>query len=238
MSKKMSFFLKHLIVSVLLSCLAMVLVLWVWYPAPLDKAVGVMPLLAIMLFINIVVAPLLGLLVYKQGKKTLKMDLAVIIALQLIAFGYGMFNIAQGRPAWIVYGGVGFHLVKNSDIDKTHITMAEPQFQQPKWTGPSYANLKKQGSSNALDAIFKKSPSNYSVRDPVNYEPMNKIDGRLLPLSLLEEYNDKVAVEQVLAKYPQADAWVGLDAPVQNMVVLINEKEGSVVDIVDLKPWD
>ena len=38
-------------------------------------------------------------------------------------------------------------------------------------------------------------------------------------------------------KNPQADAWIALSAPVQDMVVLIDKEKGEVIKIVDLRPW-
>ena len=58
-----------------------------------------------------------------------------------------------------------------------------------------------------------------------------------LPLSLLEKYNDKNIVDKMTGKNPQADAWIALSAPVQDMVVLIDKEKGEVIKIVDLSPW-
>lgn len=70
-----------------------------------------------LILIDVVIGPLLGWLVYKEGKKTLKFDLSFVIILQVCAFSYGFYTIAQGRPAWIVYDSSSFIVVKNSDIN-------------------------------------------------------------------------------------------------------------------------
>ena len=46
--------------------------------------------------IDVILGPLLTLLVYKQGKKTLLFDLTVIVLLQISALGYGLWTISQG----------------------------------------------------------------------------------------------------------------------------------------------
>lgn len=58
-----------------------------------------------------------------------------------------------------------------------------------------------------------------------------------LPLALLEQYNNKDTVDKLIEKYPQADAWIALSVPVQDMVVFINKEKAEVVKIVDLRPW-
>ena len=49
-------------------------------------------------------------------KKSLKMDLAVIIIIQLSALFYGIYSIFEGRPAWLAYNVDRFELVRNNEI--------------------------------------------------------------------------------------------------------------------------
>ncbi len=63
------------------------------------------------LAIDVIIAAYLGLSVYKEGKKTLKFDLSVIILIQIAALCYGVFSIEQGRPAWLVFNVDRFELV-------------------------------------------------------------------------------------------------------------------------------
>lgn len=44
--------------------------IFVWYPAPLDQALGITKLTVMLLGIDIVISPLVGWLVYKEGKKS------------------------------------------------------------------------------------------------------------------------------------------------------------------------
>lgn len=81
MSKRLKFFLNHLFISCLIVLLVIGLVFFIWYPSPLATAVGVTHIFLMMLAIDVIVGPILGLLVYKEGKKTLKFDLGVIIVL-------------------------------------------------------------------------------------------------------------------------------------------------------------
>ncbi len=81
MSKRLKFFLNHFLLSFLIALLVVGLVFFIWYPSPLATAVGVTHIFLMMLAIDVIVGPILGLLVYKEGKKTLKFDLGVIIVL-------------------------------------------------------------------------------------------------------------------------------------------------------------
>jgi hypothetical protein len=103
MTPRIKFFLVHIITSVIIAFLLTLLVFFIWYPSPFATAVGVTHIFLMLLVIDVILGPLLGLLVYKEGKKTLKFDLSVIILIQIAALCYGVFSIEQGRPAWLVF---------------------------------------------------------------------------------------------------------------------------------------
>lgn len=124
MSKRIKFFIGHLSVSLLIAIATAILIFLVWYPQPLAKAVGVTSLFVMLIIIDVIIGPLLGLLVYKEGKNTLKFDLAVVILTQLSAFTFGFYTIAQGRPLWIVASNYNFQLVKNNEINDQSIQYA------------------------------------------------------------------------------------------------------------------
>ena len=96
MSKRIKFFLSHFFISLLIALLAVGLVFVVWYPEPLAKATSVTHIFLMLLVIDVILGPFLSLLVYKEGKKSLKFDLTVIIIIQLSALCYGIYNIAEG----------------------------------------------------------------------------------------------------------------------------------------------
>lgn len=244
MSKRIKFFFGHISVSILMALCASLIVFCYWYPSPLAAAVGVTHLFIMLLVIDVIVGPLLGLLVYKEGKKSLKLDLATVIVLQIAALGYGLYTIAQGRPAWIVYNSLSFVVVKNSDIEPKYLQQAEPKFQQPSWLHPTIvaiqSNVTGRQQKRLLDSAAQESNSTIT-RYPAYYTDLTHAKMRLQmnssPVSILEQYNDKQTVSNTLRQYPEADAWMGLSAPVQDMVVLINKEKGEVVKIVDLRPW-
>ena len=117
------------------------------------------------------------------------------------------------------------------------------QFQQPSWfkpqfVGAEFAHDKKQRSDDMFIEVF----SGISIaQKPERYVPMaevkHQIQQRAQNLELLKQFNDQQSVQKILAKYPQADAFVPLKATAVDMTVLINKEKGEVVKIVDLRPW-
>ena len=242
MSKRLKFFLSHLSLSFLIALLVIGLVFFIWYPSPLANAVGVTHIFLMLLVIDVILGPLLGLLVYKEGKKSLKFDLTVIIFLQLIALFYGIYSIEQGRPAWLVYNVDRFELVRKNEIIQDNIAKALPQYQQPSWLKPQFVATEFAKDANQRsDDMFAEVLGGISIAQrPERYVELNKakkqMQQRAQKLELLQQYNNKTDVEKVLAKYPQATAFLPMKASAVDMTVLIDQK-ANVVKIVDLRPW-
>ncbi|WP_202740439.1 MULTISPECIES: TfpX/TfpZ family type IV pilin accessory protein [Acinetobacter] len=243
MSKRLKFFLGHLVISFFIALIVVGVVFFIWYPFPLAKAVGVTHIFLMMLAIDVIIGPSLGLLVYKEGKKTLKMDLSIIILIQIIALGYGVYSIAQGRPAWLAYNVDRFELIRNNEILREQIAQASPQYQQPSWLKPQLVGVEFAKDKNIRgDEMFAEVLGGISIaQKPERYVPLDnvkkQIQQRAQNLDVLNQFNDKALVEKTLSNYPQATAFVPLKANAVDMTVLINTEKGEVVKIVDLRPW-
>lgn len=240
---KNRFFLTHLSVSLFVALLAIIIVFVFWYPSPINKALGVTHIFLMMLAIDVVIGPILGWFVYKEGKKSLKFDLMVIIFLQMIALGYGIYSIAQARPAWLVFNVDRFELVKNNEIDRSHIIKAKPEYQSSPFLKPEYVAVKnienkKEKNELMMQEIFK---GVSLAQRPELYQPLDlakgEIQKRCQKLDILIQFNEQNDVNKILAKFPQATAWLPLQTHSIDMVVLINKEKAGVVEIVDLRPW-
>ena len=243
MSKHFQFFFSHLFISLIIALLAMVLVLCIWSPLPLAKAVGVIPIFLMMIVINVIIAPLLSLIVYKEDKKTLKADLSIIVILQILALGYGVYSIEGGRPVWVAYNVDRFELVRKNEVITDHIEQALPQFQDTPWFKPQYVAVKFATDVNQRnDDMFSEVFGGISIaQKPERYVNINQaksqLQQRAKSLKELNHYNDVQQVNYILSKHPQANAFVPLKANAVDMTVLINKDKGEVVKIVDLRPW-
>lgn len=244
MSCRIRFFLGHILISLLISLFTIGLIFFIWYPSPFATAVGVTQIFLMLLVIDVILGPLLGLLVYKEGKKTLKFDLSVIIALQIVALCYGIYSIEQGRPAWIAYNVDCFELVRKNEIIDDHIAQALPQYQQVSWFKPQYVAVEfAQDVNTRNNDMFAEAFRGISIaQKPERYFDLTKAKLQLKQsaknLKELQQYNDVQKVNSILSKYPQANAFVPLKANVVDMTVLINKETGDVIKIVDLRPWN
>jgi len=243
MPTRMKAFLLHLAVSALVALLAVLLVFRLWYPAPYHEALGVTHIFLLLLLVDVILGPLLTLLVFEAGKKSLVMDLSIIAALQLAALGYGLWTVAEGRPAWIVYNVDRFDVVTAVDIDTRQLDEALIQYRSASWTGPRWVGaVRPEGSEQSNSILFESVQGGSDIAQRPNlYSPLTEVAEamrqRAQPLEKLNDFNDAAAVQDTLQNWPNAAAWVPLMARAKPMVVLLGENKNEVIAIVELNPW-
>lgn len=244
MNARIKAFTLHLIASALIALAVIAVVFYIWYPSPLHTSVGVTQIFIILLAVDVVLGPLLTLLVYKVGKKNLVMDLTVIILLQISALCYGLWTVAEGRPAWLVFAVDRFDLVRTLDIDDRKLNQADLAYRQPSLLGPQWvAAVNPTDSDERNDILMESVLAGVDIAQRPNlYQPLDSqkesIKQRLLELSDLPANNTAEDIKAVLAKHPKADSWLPLRANHQDMVVLMHKDTAEVIAIVDLRPWE
>lgn len=220
----------HLGLSIVIALASLYLVYFLWYPSPLDQALGVTSIFLLLLGVDVIIGPLLTMVIARQGKKTLKMDLLIIGLVQLLALGYGIYTVAQGRPVWMVYNNGRFDLVQAFEVVNTESPSAYSQ----SWMGPKWAEL--------LDPL----PAGTDPRDaflsadyvrPLGGEVASRLVQFSIPLAVLKRFNNPKRVDQLLQLYPSADAFVPMLAAQKPVSVLIDKSEGKPLAIIDLAPW-
>ncbi|UUS57325.1 type IV pilin accessory protein [Acinetobacter sp. YH16040_T] len=233
----------HLFISICISIVALLWVFNIWYPSPLAKATDVLYIFLMLLGIDVILGPLLGFIVYREKKKTLKFDLAIIFLFQCAALIYGLYSISQARPAWIVYNVDRFELVRKNEIIQNHISQAKQQFQSPSWLKPQFVAVKfasnsEERNQNMFEEVFAGISLAQRPERYVNFAQAKvQIKQRAKNLEELKDYNNEKSVMDALAKYPKANAFLPLKANEIDMTVLVNKNTGEVVKIVDLRPW-
>ncbi|MDH5518430.1 MAG: hypothetical protein OEY36_11535 [Gammaproteobacteria bacterium] len=102
MSKRNAFLI-HLAISILVFSVLLMLIIYVWYPAPyfdMSYRIGWIKLIA---FVDVVIGPGLTLLVYKADKPSLRFDMSVVVILQVTALTWGVWNAWSVHPRLNVY---------------------------------------------------------------------------------------------------------------------------------------
>lgn len=126
----------HLSLSVAVLGLIAAILIWRWYPPGLFHMARADRLFYTIAGVDVTLGPLLTLIVYKQGKKYLKLDLSVIALLQIAAMAYGLHAIWQSRPVYLVAVVDRFALVFANEIDPKDLRAAPERFRSLPWLGP------------------------------------------------------------------------------------------------------
>ena len=233
----------HFSLSALVALLTLSVVFYGWYPMPLADATGVLSIVGLIVLVDVILGPVLTFAIYQRGKKSLKLDLAVIVLVQLAALTYGVFTLAEGRPVWLVYSTDRFDVVRMNELDTRHAEKVKPPYQSsvfapPRWVTAVPGDDVQENSMVTLEAAF--AGLDYAQR-PYLYHPLSaaaeSIKKHAQPLETLKQFNLPDNVKKQLAPWPEADAWLPLMATAKPMVVLIKHKTAEVVAIVDLRPW-
>lgn len=234
----------HLSISAVWGLIAVGVVFLLWYPHPLQTATGVTDVFLIVLGVDVIIGPLLTTLVYRPGKKSLRFDLSTIALLQMLAFGYGIWTVAQGRPAWLVYNADRFDLVQAYQIDQRKAGEASAEYRSASWLGPRWVSARlpdnpEERKAITLEAMFAgvdiaQRPELYRSLD----EDAKAMRERAKPLEELIRYNSPSTVDEARQRWPEADAYLPMMARAHPVTVLLNKASAKVVAIVDLNPWE
>lgn len=224
----------HLVLSILvLTAIAAVLV-WRWYPPGLFHMAHADKLLLIIAGVDVVIGPLLTLIVFKTGKKSLKFDLTVIALLQVAAMAYGLYTVWQSRPVYMVGLVDRFRLVFATELDPNDLPQAPERFRRLPWLNvETIAALLPKDHAERQDLMFLTLDTGKDLHQmPKYYAPYESGAQELLTHS--------VPAKDFLTKLSPADSKTfaaaaratGVD-PTQLRVVPISSSRGDATMLLD-----
>lgn len=237
--EKAVFFLMHLSCSIILLALPLTVLTFFYFPAHLFWTDGGKEVITIALLIDVVLGPVLGAIVYKKGKKTLKMDLAFIVVVQVAAAGYGFHAMFETRPvAQVVVRSVAWTVTANQ-------LESAPSKEASALLGHGKVPVMRfEYGLTGKDLV--KDVESYTVRqrgvfvDAKRWRPMSlAAEAEVYPLSKLKE-EDRRKVEAALArakgngvKTPMVFAFGGR---FKNGLIIVDGTSGILSDFVDVDP--
>lgn len=236
----------HFLVSCVCVAVALLASALFWYPGPLAFAAGLAGIVGILVMVDLVLGPVLTFVVYKPGKKSLKLDLAVIAAVQILALGYGLQTVYQARPVYIVFSVDRFETVSAADLEPASLAQAEDQYRELSRTGPRWVGVRLPDDPRVLqeltvaEAVMGTGPSLL----PQYYDDYDRTVkaglGKARALDELKKFNPESRVAHVLSKIsrePSELLYFPLKSVDSDLSVIVDARTGQKVDVVDLRPW-
>lgn len=240
----------HLLISICIAALITALILLIWYPYPLFKAVGGQVLLPMIIGVDVCLGPLLTLVIYnpKKARKLIVLDLTIIGIVQMSALLYGMYAAFEGRPVFVAYAQERFIIVPANALDDGMLQDAQdPRYRTaPPW-GPTWVGTKMPTAPREIsDLNFYQGVAGLSI----HYQPKYYVD-----LNTQHEELARVAkpLKELIDKHPEASAkieqvthhtgekidnigYLPLLSKQSSMSALISKKTGAVLDMLDVEP--
>lgn len=146
-----AFFL-HLGFSIFICAIAAVLIFAVWFPFPYRSLLGGQYLFWTVVGVDIVSGPLLTLVLFNpsKSKRELRFDITLVVFIQLIALGYGVYSISLARPVIQAFETDRFVVVSAAEIDSSQLSYAQPKYQSLSWKGPILVGTRSPKDGNEL----------------------------------------------------------------------------------------
>lgn len=233
----------HLVISLLVGLVLLALSWFMWYPAPMLMAIGGHEIFLLVVGIDVVLGPLLTLVVFKSGKKTLKFDLAVIALLQIAALVYGVSTLLEARPAYVAALGDKFQVIQATEVTDANLAKAKTSLP---WWGPRWVGTKAPTGRYDIDAVNDVTAvgggRGHFPQIHVPYDSMAKeLIQRAQPIAALKKINSAQAAEidAWLAKHgytEQTAKFQPITISASEFVVMIDAKTAAVIGIAPFKP--
>jgi hypothetical protein len=240
----------HLTIGLCVVLAALAAMLYAWYPEPYFHAMGARGLALIMLAVDVTLGPLLTWIVFAPAKplRLLRLDLAIIVALQLAALAYGIYVFAQARPVYILFVRDRFEITSADDLTPAKLADGPVRFRSvPWWGGPRLAaavpplNPAEQLEvmmSGLAGADLKTFPKYY-----VPYEAQaDEVKRKGRPLAVLRARYPEAS--GVLARaiertgLPEARLlFLPLRGKKQDVSVLVDASTGRIAGFARIDPW-
>ncbi|MDP5240604.1 TfpX/TfpZ family type IV pilin accessory protein [Uliginosibacterium sp. 31-16] len=238
----------HLSTSAVVVLAFVLFAVFVWCPPPLTSATGLTKILLTLFCVDVVLGPFLGFLFLKPERKSFRLDLIVIIGLQVVAFAYGAWTVYQGRPAYIVFAVDRFEIVSASQLETSELAKVSlSEFKSIPFLGTQY--------------VFAEQPQNTEERNRILFSALNGADLQVFPqyyrpyaahfqdvlaqsrtMNELLQFNPAAAdvLANVVRKHEKKMEdvrYVPMAAKRQDLSVLVDAKNAEVLEVVSLRPW-
>jgi hypothetical protein len=236
----------HFLISVVVFSAVIVPLLIMWYPPPLFFADGGWNVIQIAAGVDVFLGPMLTLVVFKHGKKGLKVDLTVIALLQIAALAWGVHLMYQERPLFLAFAGDRFGAVTEGQIDSSK----RPLEELLKLGGDNPVRVMVKLPDDPIEAMqlrmaqLARGNSLFSAAD--HYEAMTPDNLRIV-------YGKSVDVQALLQANPQYQsdydalirktglaagdlAFLPLMARYHNVIVVLRRADGSMAGSLNIPP--
>lgn len=128
----------HLMGSLAVATATGFLVFKLLYPFPYGELSGGHELFLLLVAIDVICGPLLTMVVFNPAKPRVELwrDLALVVAMQITALGYGFWTLFEARPIFLVQEIDRFKVIAKPDLQDISLAKLPADLQPHWWAGP------------------------------------------------------------------------------------------------------
>jgi hypothetical protein len=128
----------HLCACAIVATIVAIVVFALWYPGDYRKMSGGTELFLLVTSVDVTIGPLITLVIFNKNKplNRLRLDVAIIVVLQLAAFSYGLYMVSISRPVVLALEEDRFRVVARLDVYMPELDSASPEYKNLSLTGP------------------------------------------------------------------------------------------------------
>ena len=245
---KLLAFAVHFTVTALLAAGAAALIFFVWYPDPFQLMVRGRELFFLVVGCDMALGPLISFVIFNRNKsrRTLVLDYAIVAVVQIGALVYGVYTVAESRPAYVVFIKDRLEVVAARDLSDSELAAAgDPQYRRIPLTGPRFVAVKVPATEQQKALFDSLAGLQESMRPRwyVEYASMlPQIRERAQALSALENHHGEaraaIAAAKAQAGIPaERLRWLPVSTRRGFWTALIDSNSGMPVSYVELDPY-
>ena len=240
----------HLSISLVVAAIVVTLLYTLWFPPPYFIAAGAGTLVPVLMGVDIAIGPLLTLLVMNPGKpkRLRRLDLSIIVALQVVAFSYGFHVICLARPVFIV-GEVDRLVVVSADqlSDADLARGGRPEYRSRSWSGPRLVGAMPPNGEHVFDLAAHAMAGGKDIdRLPEFYVPYEQVVEGLMkhgrPLGQLKPLDagqrmQLAQLETTAALSKQTLYFLPLERRDVDYTAILSPDQKQPIAVLAIDPW-
>lgn len=243
MKTKFKAFFLHLSLSIVVVSLIFACIIYFWFPVPFLAITNFKDVALILIAVDVVLGPLLTLVVFNPGKKSLRFDLSIIVVIQTMALSYGVYTMFLTHPVYITYFNGSYNIItaKQAMPEKAIVNnLKVSKLSPPIFT---FMSVSDEDVLNQLFSEMMNGGAQIETRAEYYESHQDHLDriisDGLDPETLLENNKSKEKLEAFFTKNGKAVdeyAFVPIVGSSKNDILILEKKSGQAIDILGIKP--
>ncbi|MCZ6619158.1 MAG: hypothetical protein O7E57_13615 [Gammaproteobacteria bacterium] len=209
---RLSAFLIHLGISLIVFVFLAYLVVFIWYPGFFFDSDGGWQGIRIIVAVDLILGPTLTLIVYQHGKPGLKFDLSCIAAFQAACLAAGTFVVYAERPLALVY------------VDGQFFSMSSDAYEEVGAMVPDLSAL----PGNSPKKLFVKLPEDLTAQSDIRRRALQQRQP-LRTFSALYSPFDAREIDVEKEAFPYS-VLIDRDQKTKNIPLWLSEHGGQLED--------